>query len=170
MFNRITAFALMLGLVGCIGLVGCSSQSSKASNQTETQAQTTQPAETAQAQKTAESNDAKYVVTIDSCEITEDYQGNPAALVTYTFTNNSDEAKSFMVAIADKAYQNGVQLDTAVISGVDNNSMKDVKPGATITVQQGFKLDDDSDMTVEVEELFNFRSDELLAEKTFSIG
>ena len=35
--------------------------------------------------------------------------GNPAAVVTYTFTNNSDEATSPAVAVHAKAFQNGTE-------------------------------------------------------------
>ena len=38
-------------------------------------------------------------------------------MVTYTFTNNSDEATSFMVALYPKVFQNGVELGTAIEDG-----------------------------------------------------
>ena len=52
-----------------------------------------------QAAEQSEATQAAYGVTIDGCRVTEDYQGNPAAVVTYTFTNNSDEATSPAVAV-----------------------------------------------------------------------
>ncbi len=118
----------------------------------------------------AESQAAKYAVTIDNCTVTTDYQDNPAIVVDYTFTNNSDEATSFMVATIDKAFQNGVELDTGMVMNINNEAaMKDIKPGASVQVQQAFKLADQSDVTVEVEELLSM-NDTLLAERTFTVA
>lgn len=113
---------------------------------------------------------AKYAVSIDGCEVGADYEGKPAAIVTFTFTNNSDEDANFMMAVADKAFQNGVQLERAIVSDIDNeSSMKDIKPGSSVSVQEAYVLDDESDMTVEVTELISF-DDTILAEATFSVA
>lgn len=113
---------------------------------------------------------AKYAVSIDGCEVGADYEGKPAAIVTFTFTNNSDEDANFMMAVADKAFQNGVQLERAIITDIDNeSSMKDIKPGSSVSVQEAYVLDDESDMTVEVTELISF-DDTILAEATFSVA
>lgn len=118
----------------------------------------------------SEATQAAYGVTIDGCRVTEDYQGNPAAVVTYTFTNNSDEATSFMVALYPKVFQNGVELGTAIGSDWDSEKYSsDVKPGSSTTVEMGYALEDMSDITVEVEELLSF-SDAVLAEQTFSLS
>lgn len=113
---------------------------------------------------------AKYAVSIDGCEVGADYEGKPAAIVTFTFTNNSDKDANFMMAVADKAFQNGVQLERAIVSDIDNeSSMKDIKPGSSVSVQEAYVLDDESDMTVEVTELISF-DDTILAEATFSVA
>lgn len=113
---------------------------------------------------------AKYAVSIDGCEVGADYEGKPAAIVTFTFTNNSDKDANFMMAVADKAFQNGVQLERAIITDIDNeSSMKDIKPGSSVSVQEAYVLDDESDMTVEVTELISF-DDTILAEATFSVA
>lgn len=123
-----------------------------------------------QAAEQSEPAEAAYGVTIDGCRVTEDYEGNPAAVITYTFTNNSDEATSFMVALYPKVFQNGVELDTAIGSDWDSNKYtSDVKPGSSTTVEIGYALEDMSDVTVEVEELLSF-SDTILAEQTFSLS
>ncbi len=123
-----------------------------------------------QAAEQSEPTEAAYGVTIDGCRVTEDYEGNPAAVITYTFTNNSDEATSFMVALYPKVFQNGVELDTAIGSDWDSNKYtSDVKPGSSTTVEIGYALEDMSDVTVEVEELLSF-SDTILAEQTFSLS
>lgn len=123
-----------------------------------------------QAAEQSEPTEAAYGVTIDGCRVTEDYEGNPAAVITYTFTNNSDEATSFMVALYPKVFQNGVELDTAIGSDWDSNKYtSDVKPGSSTTVEIGYALEDMSDVTVEVEELLSF-SNTILAEQTFSLS
>lgn len=121
---------------------------------------------------TAEQSEAPaaYGATIDSCRVTEDYAGEPVAVVTYTFTNNSEEAASFMVALHPEVFQNGVELNTAVGSNWDSEKyLSDVKPGSSATVEIGYQLEDMSDITVEVSELFDF-NDALLAEQTFSLA
>ena len=114
---------------------------------------------------------ADYQVTIGEATTGEDYQGNPAILVSYTFVNNSDEAVSPLVAVSAKAFQNGVQLEGAIgVDGAESSkSMSEIKPGASVTYALAYELTDTSDVTVEVEELFSF-SDELLAVKTFSLS
>lgn len=110
-----------------------------------------------------------YAVTIDSAVLGTDYQGNPAVIVTYTWTNNSDKATSFAVALHAQCFQDGVQCDTAIAGDIDSNYMTDVKPGASTTVQQAYAVSGTSDVTIEVTELISF-SDEVLAEKTFSLA
>lgn len=112
---------------------------------------------------------AAYGVAIDGCRVTEDYEGKPAAVVSYTFTNNSDDAVSFAVALNPQVFQNGVQLNTAIGADWDSEKyLSDVKPGASTTVEIGYKLEDESDITVEVTELISF-DDTVLAEQTFPV-
>lgn len=136
----------------------------------ETAGESASTASEPQAAEQSATDEASYGVTIDGCRVTEDYEGNPAAVVTYTFTNNSDEATSFMVALYPKVFQNGVELSTAI--GTDWDSEKyssDVKPGSSTTVEIGYALEDMSDITVEVGELLSF-DDAVLAEQTFSLS
>ncbi|WP_172623334.1 DUF5067 domain-containing protein [Arabiibacter massiliensis] len=117
-----------------------------------------------------EGKQAKYAVSIDDCQVTQDYSGAPAIVVTYTFANNSDKPQSFIVAVSAKAFQNGVQLDTGIVQDIDaQSSMNEVKPGATATVQMAYALDDQSDVSVECTELISM-DDAVLAQKTFSVA
>lgn len=120
----------------------------------------------------AQQAEAAYVVTIDEGALGTDYQGEKAAVITYTFTNNSDKACNFMTTIGAKAFQDGVQLEGAIgVDGVDSQDlMKDIKPGKSITVQQAYVLADTKNpVEVEVTELFDFSS-ELIAQKTFNLA
>ena len=111
-----------------------------------------------------------YVVTIDGSTVTTDYEDNPAIIIDYSFTNNSEEAISFAVACHAKVFQNGVQLENAIVTeDLGNGYMAEIKPGATTTARLAYALTDESDVTVEVEELFSL-DDTLLAEATYSVA
>ena len=116
-----------------------------------------------------------YTVSILDASLTKDYEDNDAIVISYEFTNNSDEAISFMVAIGAKAYQDGVELETAIITGDDNYSsedlMKEIKPGATLTVQKAFALDNTtSPVEAEAEELFSWEDDAPVLTRTFDLA
>ena len=116
-----------------------------------------------------ESAERKYEVTIDSCNVVDDYEGNPAASITYTWTNNSDEAVSFASAVYPKCFQNGVQLESAIVTSTDSsNYLNEVKPGSTVEVTLDYELQDKSELLVEVKEFISF-NDDLLATKTFTL-
>lgn len=108
-------------------------------------------------------------VSIGEGMVVSDYEGNPALAVKFTWTNNSDEATSFMVAAMAKAYQDGVQLDTAIYMGddIDTDTMKDIKPGITQDVWQVFELTSESPVEIEVEEWLGDSG--ILASKTIAV-
>lgn len=123
------------------------------------------------AEEEPEAADSAYVVTIEGSALAEDYEGKDSLVVNFTFTNNSDEDANFMFATQAKAFQDGIELESAIL--LDNtanidNALKDVKPGATIEVAGAYVLDGTSDVTVEVTELISF-DDTLLASETFSV-
>lgn len=166
MKNHLVALTATCALAACVALFGCSSGGSNAKEGDQAGDSTPQQA----AQQEPEKKEAKYAVSIDDCVVTQDYAGKSAIVVTYTFTNNADKAMPFFTAVSAKAFQNGVQLDTAVVSDIDAQStMNEIKPGATTTVQQAYLLDDQTDVSVECTELISL-SDEILAEKTFSVA
>ena len=112
--------------------------------------------------------DAPYSVTIDGAEKVTDYGGDPAVVITYTWTNDSDKATSFIVALNAECFQNGVECSPAVVSGLGTESMNEVKPGATATVKRAYALTDSSPITVEVSELLSM-DDVVLAEAQFDL-
>ncbi len=114
-----------------------------------------------------------YSFSINNYTLTSDYDGNPAIIVDFDFTNNGEETTSFMSAAHAKAFQDGVQLEVALIMNADvynsENSMKEIKTGATLNVQEAWVLTSESSpVEVELEEFLSF-SDEKL-EKTFEIA
>ncbi|WP_396655053.1 DUF5067 domain-containing protein [Microbacterium sp.] len=113
-----------------------------------------------------------FAVVIGESAQTEDYEGKAALVVTFTFTNNSADDANFMFAVSPKAFQDGVELENAILLSDDfdlDNALKDVKPGVSLDVQWAYVLDGTSDVTVEVTELISF-DDTILATKTFSVG
>ena len=165
MGKRIVVAALTVAaLAAPCALVGCGGETPADTDE----APVEQEAEPEQAEP--EASDAEYAVTIDGSAVTEDYEGNPAMIVDFTFINNSDEATSFAVACSQKAFQNGVELERAIVTDdLGNGYMAEIKPGATTTARIAYALTDESDVTVEVEELFSL-DDTMLAEATFSVA
>ena len=83
-----------------------------------------------------------------------------SVLVTFEWANNTDKNNSFAVLASPQVFQNGQALDTAIYSenpaGYDSNSdFAEVQPGATGTVTIGYTLKDDSEVTVDVTDLFD---------------
>lgn len=130
------------------------------------------PSEEAPAEESPEEAAGQYGVTIDGSRQTKDYEGKKSLAVDFTFTNNSDEAANFMFAVSAKAFQDGIELERAIVTGDkkfdSGNSMKDIKPGKSIKVQEAYVLDGKADVVIEVTELISF-DDTLLATKTISL-
>lgn len=114
-------------------------------------------------------------VEIKGGQLAKDLYENPVCIITYAWTNNSDETTSAMSEIDVKAFQDGVELDSSFTildpSVWDSSSnLKDVKPGATIEVQYAFYLDNESsDVEVELSERFSFAKDDPKVIKVFTI-
>lgn len=105
-----------------------------------------------------------YHVDIKDAILVDDYEGNPAIVVTYAWTNNSDDTTSAMVALHGKAFQDGVQLDNAMVVGQEGyesgTSMTEIRPGTTIDVQAAFELrNTESVVEFEISELISFSDD-----------
>lgn len=117
-----------------------------------------------------------FYVEIKGGQLAEDYEGKPVCIITYSWTNNSDETTSAIYEIGAKAFQDGVELDTAYFildkSVYDTGtSMKDVRPGATADVQCAFILaNETSDVEFELSEFFTFSKDAPKVIKKFIIN
>mgnify|MGYP000682983382 FL=1 len=70
-------------------------------------------------------------VLIASAQTETNYAGEPCLSVEYIMMNNSTENKNFETCIMDQAFQNGVELDSSIISLDDDfdTSLKDIQPG-----------------------------------------
>ena len=119
------------------------------------------PTESAPAE-TPDGKIGKYNVTIKDYRVTEDSSGDDILIITYTFTNNSDESAAFIYTIEDKCFQNGVELGDVFTSwGIDDcsfdNKSKEIKPGISLDVQVAYKLNDTTtDVEVELDKYFSW--------------
>ena len=109
-----------------------------------------------------------FNVTIKDSVVVEN-DGKNILIVTYSFTNNSDDSKAFMYAIEDKLFQNGVELGTVYTSwGIEehynfDNKSKEIRPGVTLDVQEAYELNDPaSEVEAELSESFSFADDKLI--------
>ena len=115
-----------------------------------------------------------YTVEIKSATITQDYAGDPAVVITYTWTNNSNETTSPLFSVTTSVFQDGVGLDSAIImdDSVYDSSMQmaDVRPGTTIEVQEAFELNNTtSSIEVEITEAFSWEDPAEIAYMQFTL-
>lgn len=105
-----------------------------------------------------------YVCTVKSAEICKNWEGKDAVKITYSFTNNNDEAESFDIALNDELYQDGIGLESTFISSDDDDWGIDVKikSGTTKDVSKVYLLRDKSTaVDVEISELISFSDEKL---------
>ena len=107
-----------------------------------------------------------YNASIGRAVFAADSEGNPAIVITYSWTNNGEEPASAMMKMLEKAYQDGVQL-TAAVMGEDSGyplevRTQEVAPGATVDIPCAFTLaDDTAPVEFELSELFSLTNDVL---------
>lgn len=113
----------------------------------------------------------KYHIKIVSSKKGKDYAGKDALIVTYEWKNNGDKETMFSTAFSAKAYQNGVECELAIgVDGVDSEkSLTNIKPGASLQLQEAYVLNDQSDVSVEVSEWLTFDDNPAKVEKVFSV-
>ena len=104
-----------------------------------------------------------YKCVVKGAEMCKDWSGKDAILITYNFTNNSDDAISFDVALDARAYQNGIGLETAILDEDTDLLDVDIKPGITKEVKKAYVLSDtSSDVEIEISELISFNDDKIV--------
>jgi len=105
-----------------------------------------------------------YSCTVKSAKVCKNWEGKDAVKITYEFTNNSDDAASFDIALNDEPYQDGVGLESTFISSDDDDWGIDVKikPGTTKEVSKVYLLrDKKTPIEVEISELISLSDDKL---------
>ena len=162
--KRILNFALTIAIMFVFCFFAIASGESTETNQGSGTATTSENA----------SNLGKYNVEIKECRLAKDFENKDVVIIKYGFTNNSDNAISFMAALDDQVYQNGIGLTDSffVEDSAEYNSddqMKEIQTGATFDLEIAYLLNDNTtDIDVEVKELISFNDN--VVKKTFSIS
>ena len=153
----------LLIIVAFFIIVGAISSDGDSDNKASNDSQTTKSDGVIESKKEKDNEIGQYSVEILNARLTSTYDNKPAVVVTYRFTNNTnDTATSFYIAFDDEVYQNGVGLNSAyVLKDGDpydsDNASKEIKKGSSIEVEQAYILNDSSTpIEVEVKELFSF--------------
>ena len=155
----------VIAVIVAIGIIGSAGGNSDNTPATSTPNNTVATA----GQNTDSAIDGK-VCEIISAEVGgKNYEGKPTVVITYKYTNNSDEAASFDLSFTDKVFQNGIECSPDYVYEVDeDNSSKEIRPGATIEVKKSYILNDEtSDVEVEIAGFITW--DNTVITKTFSI-
>ena len=89
-----------------------------------------------------------YVIEFAGYELTKDSLGGDAVLITYNFTNNSDEACAFTDSAYYEVLQGEESLNSTTIyvseesmDTITKNEYEEIEPGATIEVVLAYELE-----------------------------
>ncbi len=106
-----------------------------------------------------------FKCVVKKAEITKDWDGKDAVIITYDFTNNANDSYSFDGALEEKIFQDGIELEIATITDDDEAKWFDtaeIKPGVTKEVKKAYLLrNKKSDLEIEISELFSFSDDKI---------
>lgn len=155
--------AVIILLIVVFALGGSKENESAQGNSTENN---TQAVNAVQENKKG-SDIGNYGCKVKSAELCKDSNGKNAVIVTYEFTNNSNEVMSFASALTDFVYQNDVELEIATLDekndiADDSDALAEVEPGATKEIKKAYVLNDDStSLKVEIFEAFSLNDEKI---------
>lgn len=154
----IAVVAVVIILIAVIAFGGSDDSSSEDSN-----ASAVTSAVSAESEEKANDTVGDFKCVVKGAKLCKDLTGKDAVLITYEFTNNSDSAVSFDVALDARAYQDGVGLETAILDEDTDYLDVDIKPGVTKEVKKAYNLRDTStEIEIEVSELISFSDDKIV--------
>lgn len=154
----IAVVAVVIILIAVIASGGSDDSSSEDSN-----ASAGTSAVSAESEEKANDTVGDYKCVVKGAKLCKDWTGKDALLITYEFTNNSDSAVSFDVALDARAYQDGVGLETAILDEDTDYLDVDIKPGVTKEVKKAYNLRDTStEIEIEISELISFSDDKIV--------
>lgn len=162
------AVSMMAAMAGCAETTDSSSSQAEETSAAESSAAESSTAEETEAEDITEAaaEETEFQVELLGTSVSQDYEGKPVLVVEYNFTNNSDEAQSFIFACQDKAFQNGIECDDTVIGCDDIDSqqqMNEIQQGTTYALKIGYHLQDTtSPVDIEVTSLDFINEDTLL--------
>lgn len=166
-------FCTVLAMLLCMSLAACGGDQPSTAEQNNPPVEAETPEPPAEPEETTPASGGKmeqsgtlgnFDVEIKEAKLAEDYEGNLAIVITYSWTNNSEETTSVMATMMEKAFQDGVQLDTAIIGDEDvydsEIGMKDIRPGTTIDAQCAFVMTSETAIVeFEISEFLGFSDD-----------
>ncbi|MFR4550889.1 MAG: DUF5067 domain-containing protein [Clostridiaceae bacterium] len=99
-----------------------------------------------------------YEIQYKGVTVMPDVDGQSALVLTLDFTNNGKEATSYLWAVSEKVFLDGIGLDTAtVLQGagskgtVTGAQLTEIMPGKTIEVKSAYRLPDGDKKALEAE-------------------
>ena len=98
------------------------------------------------------------LITITGARVDADRNGDQCIVFEIEWSHAYDDAENFMWSFIYKAYQDGVELDAAYINTEEyDNKDRNIKAGATLTVDIPFKLNSKSSpVDIEITELMSW--------------
>lgn len=142
--------AMMLASVMSCGLLACGG-SEEPKEETKTEA--TDPQEKQEEEEKPQSGKVEKVnvdnsegtLTYTKHEITTDYEGKPAILVYFDYTNKKEESSYAQMTFYPQVFQNGVECEIGMTlnenEGISNSS-KEIQKGTTLNVAFLYVLQD----------------------------
>ena len=164
LFKKWYFWVILVVIVGGIAIFGGGSDDS-------TGADTANSTTTAAAVVTTVDNTIdEYECVIKTAELgSKTYDDKPTVVITYTFTNNSDEPAAFYIAFTDTVYQDGIECERSYNLD-ETNEDKNIKPGSSIDVKLAYVLNDTT-TNVDVEVASGLLSlDGNVITKSFQLG
>lgn len=119
---------------------------------------------TAPAATTAEAEE-KISYEFIKHELATDFEGKPAIWIYSRVTNTGHESVMANCIAYPSLFQNGVELEIGVPNVADmekveyKNSTKEIQPETTIEIAQLYRLQDDSTITIEINNLLDWFDD-----------
>ncbi|MEG0857725.1 MAG: DUF5067 domain-containing protein [Terrisporobacter sp.] len=138
-------------------MVGCSNDTSDTSKDSNTKVEVEKPKE-----KTNKVNVDNMIVEqesmtfkLDGVKVVKDYDDNDALEINYTFTNKQEDATSALVGVCIDGYQNGKEMEIAIVNSSEFNEQTDLKKGITQDNCKSYHLlRDDSPIELEIYETY----------------
>lgn len=144
LLTLLLATALVCSFIGCGGSDESSKKEDKKTESSKPAKKDEEKQKTGKVDKIALDN-KEGTLTYVKHEVTKDYDGKPAIMIYFDYTNKQDEASSAQMTFYPQAFQNGVECEMAM-SLEDNealqNTSKDIQKGTTINIAFIYSLQD----------------------------
>ena len=158
--KRLIIIAVIAAILIFIAVIG----SAGSGNETDTNTPATNSSVEADKKEVSNNTIGDYGCVVKSAKLTKNWEGKDTVLLTYEFTNNSSSPASFDVALTDHVYQDGIGLETTILSDDDTDYLDvQIKPGVSKDVRKAYILRDTStDLEVEIEEFISLSDDKIV--------